>query len=164
MKLTISKSKNAEQLYITKSIRVSKDKTTSKIFVKLGSMASLLPKHDNDREKVIAWAKEQARIYTEAEKQGAISVEVTLSEARQLNLDEPSDFNIGYLFPKMVYHQLGLDTICKNISDQHKISYSLSDVLQMLITTRMIAPASKLSSYEYASDFLQQPSFDLHHV
>ena len=164
MRLTISKSKNAEQLYITKSIRVSKDKTTSKIFVKLGSMASLLPKHDNDREKVIAWAKEQARIYTEAEKQGAISVEVTLSEARQLNLDEQSDFNIGYLFPKMVYHQLGLDTICKNISDQHKISYSLSDVLQMLITTRMIAPASKLSSYEYASDFLQQPSFDLHHV
>ena len=79
MRLTISKSKNAEQLYITKSIRVSKDKTTSKIFVKLGSMASLLPKHDNDREKVIAWAKEQARIYTEAEKQGAISVEVTLS-------------------------------------------------------------------------------------
>ena len=36
MRLTISKSKNAEQLYITKSIRVSKDKTTSKIFVKLG--------------------------------------------------------------------------------------------------------------------------------
>ena len=28
MKLTISKSKNAEQLYITKSIRVSKNKTT----------------------------------------------------------------------------------------------------------------------------------------
>ena len=69
-------------------------------------MASLLPEHDNDREKVIAWAKEQARIYTEAEKQGSISVDVTFSEARQLKLDEQSSFNIGYLFPKMVYHQL----------------------------------------------------------
>lgn len=164
MRLTISKSKNAEQLYIAKSIRVSKNKTTSKIFVKLGSMASLLPEHDNDRDKVIAWAKEQARIYTEAEKQGSISVDVTFSEATQLKLDEQSDFNIGYLFPKMVYHQLGLDKICNDISDKYKISYNLSDILQMLVTTRLIAPASKLSSYEYASNFLQQPSFDLHHV
>ena len=164
MRLTISRSKNAEQLYITKSIRVSKNKTTSNIFVKLGSMSSLLPEHDNDRDKVIAWAKEQARIYTEAEKQGLLTVDVTLSEATRLKLDEKSDFNIGYLFPKMVYHQLGLDKICKDISDKYKISYNLSDVLQMLITTRLIAPASKLSSYEYASNFLQQPSFDLHHV
>ena len=164
MRLTISRSKNAEQLYITKSIRVSKNKTTSNIFVKLGSMASLLPEHDNDRDKVIAWAKEQARIYTEAEKQGLLTVDVTLSEATRLKLDEKSDFNIGYLFPKMVYHQLGLDKICKDISNKYKISYNLSNVLQMLITTRLIAPASKLSSYEYASNFLQQPSFDLHHV
>ena len=164
MRLTISKSKNAEQLYITKSIRVSKNKTTSKIFVKLGSMASLLPEHDNDREKVIAWAKEQARLYTEAEEQGYMSVDVTFTEDRQLDLGKQSSFNIGYLFPKMVYHQLNLDKICRDISEQHKISYNLSDVLKMLITTRLIAPASKLSSFEYASNFLQQPTFDLQHV
>ena len=34
----------------------------------------------------------------------------------------------------------------------------------MLITTRLIAPSSKLSSYEYASKFLQQPTFGLQHV
>ena len=164
MRLTISKSKNAEQLYITKSIRVSKNKTTSKIFVKLGSMASLLPEHDNDREKVIAWAKEQARLYTEAEEQGYMSVDVTFTEDRQLDLGKQSSFNIGYLFPKMVFHQLKLDKICRDISCQHKISYNLSDVLKMLIATRLIAPASKLSSFEYDSNFLQQPTFDLQHV
>ncbi|MGN1384964.1 MAG: IS1634 family transposase, partial [Bacillus sp. (in: firmicutes)] len=68
------------------------------------------------------------------------------------------------LFPSMVYHQLKLDRICKSITEQHKISYNLSDVLKMLITTRLIAPASKLSSFEYASKFLQQPTFDLQHV
>ena len=164
MRLTISKSKNAEQLYITKSIRVRKNKTTSKIFVKLGSMASLLPEHDNDREKVIAWAKEQARLYTEAEEQGYMSVDVTFTEDRQLDLGKQSSFNIGYLFPKMVFHQLKLDKICRDVSCQHKISYNLSDVLKMLIATRLIAPASKLSSFEYASNFLQQPTFDLQHV
>ncbi len=164
MRLTISKSKNAEQLYITKSIRVNKNKTTSKIVAKLGSMASLLPQFDNNRDKVIAWAKEEARKMTEAYEQGCMSVDVTFTEDKQLEMNIQSSFNIGYLFPKMIYQQLGFDKICKDISEHHKITYSLSDVLQMLITTRLIAPASKLSSYEYASRFLQQPTFDLQHV
>ena len=164
MKLTISKSKNAEQLYITKSIRVSKNKTTSKIIVKLGSMSDLLPQFENDREKVIAWAKEQAKIYTQAEMQGSLSMQVTLTEGKQLAMHHPSEFNIGYLFPKMLLYQMGLKDLCQSIEQNHKISYNLYDVLQMLITARLIAPASKLSSYEYAFKFLQQPSFDLQHV
>ncbi|MGN0629869.1 MAG: IS1634 family transposase [Ruminococcus sp.] len=163
MRLNIVKSKNAEQLYIIKSIR--KDgKATTRIMKKLGTMASLLPKFNNDRDKVIAWAKEEARKMTEAENSGHISVDVSFTEDRQRGLGEQASFNIGYLFPKMVYRQLKLDRICKSISEGYKISYSLSDVLQMLITTRLIAPASKLSSYEYASRFLQQPTFDLQHV
>ncbi|MGN1155260.1 MAG: IS1634 family transposase [Agathobacter sp.] len=163
MRLNIVKSKNAEQLYIIKSIR--KDgKATTRIMKKLGTMASLLPKFNDDRDKVIAWAKEEARKMTEAENSGHISVDVSFTEDRQRGLGEQASFNIGYLFPKMVYRQLKLDRICKSISEGHKISYSLSDVLQMLITTRLIAPASKLSSYEYASRFLQQPTFDLQHV
>ena len=164
MRLTISKSKNAEQLYITKSIRVSKDKTTSKIVAKLGTMASLLPEHDNDREKVIAWAKDEAKKMTEAEELGTMSLEVAFNETQRLEMNRQYTFNIGYLFPEKIYKELALDKICNGISNQHKISYPLSDVLKMLITTRLIAPASKLSSYEYASNFLQNPKFDLQHV
>lgn len=163
MRLNIVKSKNAEQLYIIKSIR--KDgKATTRIMKKLGTMASLLPKFDNDRDKVITWAKDEAKKMTEAEEQGCMSVDVTFTEDSQLDLGKQSSFNIGYLFPEMVYHQLKLDKICRDISLQHKISYNLSDVLQMLVTTRLIAPASKLSSFEYASNFLQQPAFKLQHV
>ena len=163
MILNIVKSKNAEQLYIIKSIR--KDgKATTRIMKKLGTMASLLPKFDNDRDKVITWAKDEAKKMTEAEEQGCMSVDVTFTEDSQLDLGKQSSFNIGYLFPEMVYHQLKLDKICRDISLQHKISYNLSDVLKMLVTTRLIAPASKLSSFEYASNFLQQPTFDLQHV
>lgn len=58
------KSKNAEQLYIIKSIR--KDgKSTTRIIKKLCTMASLLPKFGNGRESVITWAKNEAEILTE---------------------------------------------------------------------------------------------------
>ena len=163
MRLNIVKSKNAEQLYIIKSIRRN-GKATTKIMRKLGTMASLLPEFDNDREQVIAWAKAEAKKMTEAENSGHISIDLSFTEDKQLKLGERSSFNIGYLFPEMIYHQLGLQKICRQLSETHKISYSLSDVLKMLITTRLIAPASKLSSYEFASKFLKQPAFDLQHV
>ena len=96
--------------------------------------------------------------------QGSLSMQVTLTEGKQLAMHHPSEFNIGYLFPKMLLYQMGLKDLCQSIEQNHKISYNLYDVLQMLITARLIAPASKLSSYEYAFKFLQQPSFDLQHV
>lgn len=164
MRLTISKSKNAEQLYITKSIRVDKNKTTSKIIVKLGSMASLLPQHDNDRDKVISWAKEQARIYTEAEKTNTLKIPVEFSEGKQLSFDEQTTFNGGYLFLQKLYHEIGLDRICKDISKRYAFEYDLSAVLSGLVYARILSPSSKLSSYEYLQQLIESPSFELHDI
>ncbi|MDO4605490.1 MAG: hypothetical protein Q4B23_05900 [Helcococcus sp.] len=90
--------------------------------------------------------------------------DVSLNELNQIEIGEKKNFNIGYLFVNFLYHQLGLDKFCEEISKKHKIEYNLSDVLSMLISTRIIAPSSKLSSYYYAFNFLEQPSFELHHV
>lgn len=164
MKLTISKSKNAEQLYICKSVRINKNKTTSQIVKKLGTMESLLPLHDNDREKVIAWGKEQARIMTAAEKEENLSIIVEFSEAKKLQLGEKLRFNTGYLFLQKIYHQLGLHTICKEIVDNCRAEYDLSAILSRLIYARILAPSSKLSSYEFSKELIQQPDFELHQI
>ena len=164
MRLTISKSKNAEQLYITKSIRVNKNKTTSKIIVKLGSMASLLPQHDNDRDKVIAWAKEQARLYTEAEKNNTLKVPVEFSQGKQIAMGERVTFNGGYLFLQKIFHEIRLDKICSDIAARYEFQYDLSSVLANLIYSRILSPASKLSSYEYMQQLIETPRFELHDI
>lgn len=164
MKLTISRSKNSEQLYITKSIRVNKDKTTSRIFTKLGTMAELLPQHDNDRDKVIAWAKDQARILTEQEKNNTLKIPVELSEGVQLKLGEQMFYHGGYLFLQKIYHDLGLDKICSHISNRYSFEYDLSEILSGLIYARILSPSSKLSSYEYLQDLVEAPSYDLHDI
>lgn len=163
MRLNIVKSKNAEQLYIIKSIR--KDgKSTTRIMKKLGTMASLLPKFDFDRDRVIAWAKNEASILTDLENEGKVSVDVSFNELNQLDMGQRLCFNIGYLFVDFLFYELGLDMICNDISKIYKFEYSLSDVLRMLVATRIIEPSSKLSSYDYAFNFLEEPSFDLQHV
>lgn len=164
MKLTISKSKNAEQLYICKSVRINKNKTTSQIVKKLGTMESLLPLHDNDRDKVIAWGKEQARKMTLAEKEEQLSVIVEFSEAKKLQLGEKLRFNSGYLFLQKIYHQLGLDAVCKEVADDCRVEYNLSAILSRLIYARILSPSSKLSSYEFSKELIQQPDFELHQI
>ena len=64
MRVSTSKSKNAESFYITKSYINDKGKSTSKIIRKLGTFEELSAKLGTDRDGVIAWAKEQALIET----------------------------------------------------------------------------------------------------
>ena len=62
MRVTTSKSKNAESFYISKGYVNDKGVSTSVIIRKLGTLKDLLPEHGPTRDDVMVWAKEQARI------------------------------------------------------------------------------------------------------
>lgn len=164
MRVTLTKSNVAEHVYISKAYRNDNGKSTSRIFKKLGTMAELLPEHDNNREKVLAWAKEQARIYTEAEKNNTLKVPVEFSQERQIAMGERVSFNGGYLFLQKTFHELGLNKICNSISKKYEFQYDLSSVLANLIYARILSPSSKLSSFEYMQELIETPEFELHDV
>ena len=119
MRVTLSKTTRAEHVYISRAYRDKSGKSTSKIFKKLGTMEDLLKEHDNDREKVLAWAREQARIFTEAERNNTLTVPLEFSEEKQIEIGENVSFNCGYLFLQKIYHDLGLDKVCKTISKKY---------------------------------------------
>ncbi len=85
-----------------------------------------------------------------------------------MRLDLPLDvqrcFNGGYLFLQQVYYELGLDRICAMIRTRHGFSYNLNSILSRLIYTRILYPASKLSSYKDSRRFIEQPYFELHQI
>ena len=64
MRVTTSKSKNSESFYITQSYTSAQGKSTSKTVRKLGTLAELSKRLNTDREGVMAWANEQARLET----------------------------------------------------------------------------------------------------
>ena len=163
MRINIVKSKNSEQVYIIKSYRKGK-KTTSKIFKKLGTMASLLPQFNNDRDQVIAWAKEQAAFYTLAERNEQLKVSVDFSEGKQIKMNERVLFNGGYLFLQKLFYELGLNDICKVVESRHGFSYDLTEILSNLIYSRIIHPTSKRSSFEFSQNYIEQPKHELHHI
>ena len=64
IRVTTTKSKNAESFYITKAYINDSGKSTSKIIRKLGTLKELSDKFATDRDGVMAWAKEQAAVET----------------------------------------------------------------------------------------------------
>lgn len=64
MRVTTSRSKNPESFYITKSYTNAQGKSTSKTIRKLGTLAELSKRLGTNRNGVMAWAKEEARLET----------------------------------------------------------------------------------------------------
>ena len=164
MRLTISKSKNSEHLYITKGFRDESGKSTSRTMKKLGTMAELLPKFGGDREAVLKWANEQARLLTEEENQGTLKVTVDFTEGVRNELGERKLFNCGYLYPKIIYYRLKLNKIAEKISKKSNAEYDLNDILEKLIYSRILYPSSKRATEKFSHNLLEQPGFTLPQV
>lgn len=164
MRVSISKSTNAEQVYIIHSFRDRNGKSTSKIFKKLGSMDQLLPLHDNDRDKVIAWAKQQAKLATDSYKKENETISIPFHPNMQIKLNEQRNFNCGYLFLQSLCSDLRFDNICRNIRNRHDYEYPFQDILLDMVYARILYPASKKSTYSFAQTLLEQPEYDLHHM
>ena len=100
MKVSTTKSKNAESFYITKSYINSEGKSTSKIIRKLGTLAELSKRLETDRAGVMAWAKEQAKIETQNYKkeEETNTVLVPFHAKRYLDYEKQVFFKGGYLF------------------------------------------------------------------
>ena len=166
MRVTASKSKNSESFYITKSYTNAEGKSTSTTIKKLGTLAELSERLGTDRDGVMAWAKEQARIETEKYKKETEDTVVTIPfhSNRLMDYNRKKLFTGGYLFLQSVYYGLKMDSICRKIRYRYKFKYDLNAILSDLIYTRVLEPSSKTSSFKAAQQFLEAPTYELHDV
>lgn len=162
MKLTISRSKNAESYYVQKSYRTDSGKSSTRTVERLGTIEEVRARfgEENTMEAVKAYIRE----LTKADKEQSRDVLVKLSQGKMIRKGERRCFNGGYLFLQKVYHELGLDRICKKLDKKHKNKYDLDGILSTLLYTRVLYPGSKLSSLEDAGRFIEQPEADIHQV
>ena len=166
MRITTSKSKNSESFYITQSYTNANGKSTSKTIRKLGTLAELSAQLHTDRDGVVEWANEQARLETlkyKSEKEDA-TVMIPFHSSRLMDYNKQKLFSGGYLFLQSIYYGLKLDSVCRKIKSRHKFEYDLNAILSDLIYTRVLEPSSKSSSFRAAKQFLETPTYELHDV
>ena len=161
MRLSISKSINATSLYVIAST-YENGVHSSKIVEKLGTLDELKAKLGN--QDPVEWAKEYIAELNKKEKEEKREIIVKYSPVKIIDKGEKRSFNGGYLFLQDIYYKLGLNKICKKISDKYKFDFDLNAVLSYLVYARILFPCSKLSTFKLSTNFLEQPDFELQHI
>lgn len=164
MYVNITGSANNKDVYIYQSFRKENGKTSSRIYKKLGKYNDLLAEFDGSKDRMMAWAKEEAEKETAAFRNQSVPMPVTLSQKAVINRDEERCFHIGYLFLQQLCTDLRLDSICRKIKERHKFKYDIHAVLTDLVYARILSPSSKLSSYSFCRTLLEPPKYSLQNV
>lgn len=140
MRLGWTKNKNSITYRAVKTIRVDGKNKTLPIKT-FGSEKYICQTYGVTDAK--AWAKEQVRLMNEAESEEKVSFLITLNPNTDLPLNKQQRFNGGYLFLQDIYYELGLDKICRAVSNKHSFHFDLNNILSRLVYTRILYPSSK---------------------
>ncbi len=121
-------------------------KTKHKVIENLGYVDEYLDRYEDP----VAHFKEIARIRNLEMKEDEAKSEIILGSVYE---DECMDENenalrhMGFLPLSSIYHELKLDQFLINRQRSKSIDYSLNDVMQLLVYTRVLAPGSKRASF-----------------
>lgn len=163
MRISISKSKNCEFIYVTKDI-YNNGKRTTKIFEKLGKVEDLCKQKDMSRDELISWARNYAKQLTDKDNDENIDVSIPFIPTRIIDKDVIRKFNCGYLFIQKLLYELRVDSVCRKIKDKYLFEFNIEAILTDLIYARILSPSSKKSSFDFASTLLEKRKYELHDV
>ena len=161
MRIRTMKTKNTVQYAIIKDIDKNGKRTTC-IYENLGTIDKF-KQRAGDKEP-LEWLKDYVDDLNKKHKEEKLPVIIKKDPSKIIEKDLQSSFNVGYLFLQDIYYKLGINNICKDISDKHQFKFDLNDVLSKLIYSRVIFPASKLKTLELSKKFLERPNFDYQHI
>ena len=121
-------------------------KTKHKVIKNLGYVDEYLDQYEDPQ----AHFKEVAQMLTEKKKEEEALNEIYLGyvNAGEMEENENSMKHMGFLPLSSVYHELGIHQFIINRQRSMSMDYSLNDVMQLLIYTRVLSPGSKKANYE----------------
>ncbi len=161
MRIKKTTSRFSEHYSIIQDI-VKNGKRTTKVYENIGDYSKVEQRAGS--EEPMLWLKKYVKSLNEKNKKEKLPVIFRKNIANLINKDEEKLTNVGYLFLKKIYHNLGLDKICDKIQSNYKFEYKLNDILSSLVYTRILYPSSKRKSHELSKKLLFNPKFDLHQV
>lgn len=161
MRKNITKSKNMEHYSIIQDITKNGKRTTC-VYENIGNYEKLKLRAGN--EDPIMWLDNYVKELNKKSKEDSLPIIIQKNPNKIIDKNVQVEFNVGYLFLQDLYYKLGLNNICKNISDRHQFKFDLNDILSKLIYSRILFPASKLKTMQLSKKFFEQPNFEYQHI
>lgn len=162
MRLTFSRPQRPHTIYIQESFRDKTGKSTSRKIETLGTEEEIEKKYGCPDG--LEWAKAYVARLNEEKKLGKEKVNVTFSPVERIDKGVQVSYDCGDLLLLPLYNGLGLPEKCKEIVSGTKAKYNLNEILETLVMLRILAPCSKLSSYELGKQRMRKITHDIEDV
>ena len=165
MKLNYDRKSKDPTYFVQIGVRNGK-KVTTKNIARIGKHSELLKITDDP----LAYAKEQVAKYNEeAKKNNKVDMEIRLDFAEKIKSTDAAASastlkNTGYLYLQRLYYQLEIDKFFNDVTKDRKISFNPDLVNRFMTYSRILAPDSKLGSFENLNTFYEEPVFDYQHI
>ena len=120
--------------------------TRHKVIENLGYVDEYLDRYEDP----VAYFKEVARIRTQKMEEEEAGKEIPLGSVYADEIMEENEDamrHLGFLPLSSIYHELKIDQFLINRQRSKSMDYSLNDVMQLLVYTRVLAPGSKRASF-----------------
>lgn len=135
-------------------------KTKHKVIESLGYLDELEKQYDDP----IDYFTKRAKKLTEEKKSRQAPINFTFYDSDRLCVGDNLRKNFGYTALSKIYHELELDKFLNNRQRHTKESYDANTILKMLVYSRILAPASKKSSFDHREMFFEKTNYSLDDV
>lgn len=135
-------------------------KTKHKVIESLGYLDELEKQYDDP----IDYFTKRAKKLTEEKKARQAPINFTFYDSDRLCVGDNLRKNFGYTALSNIYHELELDKFLNNRQRHTKESYDANTILKMLVYSRMLAPASKKSSFDHREMFFEKTNYSIDDV
>ena len=105
-----------------------------------------------------------AKQMTEEENEAERLLTFTFNADEKIDSSSTLRKNLGFFVLSYFYHKLNIDKFFINRQRNLNIEYSLNNIFQMLVYSRVIFPSSKKASYENMDNYFLDFNFHINHI
>ena len=134
---------------------------TGKVKQKTIKSLGYLDEFEKDFEDPIAHFKEVAKQMTKEANEAARPLTFNFLANDTIDTSFTLRKNLGFSLLSFFYHKLKIDEFLINRQRNLDIEYSLNNIFQMLVYSRVLLPCSKKQSFEKMDDFFLNFDFEL---
>ena len=140
------------------------DKTTKKTKHKVVESLGFLDELEKQYDDPIDYFNKRAAILNKEKQEQKAPINFTFYDSDRLCVGDDFRKNFGYVALSKIYHELGINTFLINRQRHTKEEYDANTIMKMLVYSRLIAPASKKSSFDNREMFFEKTDYSLDDV
>ena len=140
------------------------DKTTKKTKHKVIESLGFLDELEKQYDDPIDYFNKRAAILNKEKQEQKAPINFTFYDSDRLCVGDDFRKNFGYVALSKIYHELGINTFLINRQRHTKEEYDANTIMKMLVYSRLIAPASKKSSFDNREMFFEKVDYSLDDV